>query len=742
MEMYNRSLIATTIVYLMTSVAPVQAQVTLEGIAHPEKSQEYVRPVPTVSWLPDGNLAYIETSKEAAPPQSINPVTGKRTSLLPLERIGKALVAAGVKEEDIESAMAGLMNPQISSTGEMMFIAASNDIYQISLKSFKATRLTNDDAAEAGLSISDNDSAIAYVKNNDLHLYDLKLRQERRLTEGGSATQWNGGVSEVGNLQGATGYTWAPGSQKLVYFAVDTSKSLTTPVMNYFTNPATVNHERALIYVGMRGHEMKLFEVTTDGKRTELSMPYDSQKLFVFVEGSFSAGGEGGAFTFDKDNNLIVQYTGRGQRWIELVRYKNGVPERLLREDKGAWQNGRQLPTFLPDGGFLWASDTNGQRHVYRYDSNGKQLNAVTKGNLMVWNIHGHDPKTNRVLFSARPGEGPFNMQGYAVGLDGEGQTLLTSGKGTHNIAWNDDFSAYLDTYSSLQEPPVVALFDTKGKETRRLFEATPKEKQVQDIVDMRFQKVKARDGTELEGMLILPKNFDPTKKYPILHFIYGFSANEVYSGNATVNDSYTHSDGQLYGDFLSFIASQGYVVWTMDSRAATGKSATESWKFFKRSLELELQDQQDGLAWLATQPWADMSRVGIHGWSTGGTMVQYFLTHSKSYKIGIAGAPAEWTMAGYDEIHMGTLEENAEGYERQSIIKALPNMHGKMMIVHGTSDINCPIHNTMVVMKRLQQLEKPHEALIVPGMPHTPDNPEDAWTVFNGMWSFLKREL
>jgi dipeptidyl-peptidase-4 len=223
---------------------------------------------------------------------------------------------------------------------------------------------------------------------------------------------------------------------------------------------------------------------------------------------------------------------------------------------------------------------------------------------------------------------------------------------------------------------------------------------------------VKTRDGFEMEAMLVKPVNFDPSKRYPVMMF--------VYSGPhaQTVHNAW----GGTAGMFHQLLAQRGVVVWSCDNRSSSGKGAVSAWECYQRLGESELADIEDSLAWLKSQPWIDGDRIGITGWSYGGFMSCYALTHSKSFALGVAGGSVtDWRL--YDSIYTERLmkvpKNNKSGYERTSVIPAAGELHGKLVLAHGQLDDNVHPQNTMLLAYALQKQNADFDLMLYPKSKH-----------------------
>jgi dipeptidyl-peptidase-4 len=234
--------------------------------------------------------------------------------------------------------------------------------------------------------------------------------------------------------------------------------------------------------------------------------------------------------------------------------------------------------------------------------------------------------------------------------------------------------------------------------------------------------------------MLILPPDFSPERRYPVFQEIYGGPR------APTVRNAFGR-----YNLWWHFLAQQGYVVWVCDNRSASNKGPASAYAAYKRLGQTELEDQLDGLAWLKQQGWADPNRVAIDGWSYGGFMSAYALTHSQAWKVGIVGAPVtDYRLYDsiYTERYMGLPKDNPAGYDGTSLMKTAKNLEGRMLLFHGTLDDNVHPQNSIQFIDALMKAGKDFEQVFLPGSGHGPRTPEQIWFRYRKTFDFLKKNL
>jgi len=298
------------------------------------------------------------------------------------------------------------------------------------------------------------------------------------------------------------------------------------------------------------------------------------------------------------DGKLLAEWQDRVQTWLDLRLYQdNGESQVVIHETSPAWTERLRFPQYLKDGSFIWESDRSGHRHLYHYDKNYQLSAAITKGDWDVRYVYGIDEQNNQVLFSANQ-HNPIGNDVYAINLDGTGQTRLTHENGSHFVRWNQDFSQFIDSWSSLQQTPKQALFTRDGTQLKLVDNhGLPATIRQLKLAKMTQQQIMTRDGFAMESLLFLPSDFDPKKKYPVYQHLYaGPMAPQV-------------TDRWNANLWHHFLAQQGYIVWVLDNRSASNKGVQSAWPIHRKLGQLELEDQLDGLEWLknkAGQTWTE----------------------------------------------------------------------------------------------------------------------------------------
>ncbi len=339
----------------------------------------------------------------------------------------------------------------------------------------------------------------------------------------------------------------------------------------------------------------------------------------------------------------------------------------MFREQRETWVGVLDEPKWLKDGSFLWLSERTGWRHIYHYASDGSLIRPVTEGAWEVRTLIGIDEPNGFAYFTGSKDCNIAN-QTYRIRIDGTGLHRLTETDGTHRSIFNPAFTHFIDYWSDVNTPPQVRLHASDGRQERAVVENRIDVLSEYDLCRPQFMQVQARDGFVMEAMMIRPADFDSARRYPVLSYTYSGpqhpSVVDAWGGEKTM--------------WHQMLAQMGYIVWICDNRTASGKGVESAWPMYRNAGELELRDLEDGIAWLREQPYVDAGRSGLWGWSYGGFMTSYALTHSTTFKIGIVGAPVtDWRNYDsiYTERYMATPQNNPEGYDKASVVKAAANL-------------------------------------------------------------------
>ena len=539
---------------------------------------------------------------------------------------------------------------------------------------------------------------VSFVRGNDLVVFDVAAKKEWRVTTDGGPERFHGYLDwvyqeEVYGRGDFQGHWWSPKGARCAFLSLDES-----PVKDYtlvdHVPKGYLDEERSVTVdvanYPKAGDPNPIATLSIADAKTQKVVAVDLAafpKDLLVVRVDWTPDGA----------TLLVTLQDRIQTWAKLLAVDptTGQGTVWIDETSDTWVDRPEAPRWLEDGSFLWLSARSGYAHYYRYDAKGKLRNAVTSGKGQVRGIERIDEKRGLLWFEASL-DGAVERNVYRVGLDGKGQTRLTQGAGTHQVEFDADASLFLDRWSAMSQPPVMRLCSgDDGKVLRELWKAGKGDASKYAFAEKQRVTIAARDGFPLDASLMLPTEFDASKTYPV--FLPTYSGPDT----PTVRDSWSHST------FHQFLCQQGFIVLQVNVRSASGIGRAESGTCYRQLGKQELADLEDAVDFVCAKHRGDPKRVAIQGWSYGGFMSAYALTHSKKFALGLAGAGVyDWRLYDtiYTERYMRTPQENKAGYDATSVIKNAKDLHGHLVMVHGTMDDNVHVQNAIQLAWELQK--------------------------------------
>src|SRR5579862_6230761 len=590
-----------------------------------------------------------------------------------------------------------------SHTGKELLIATGGDLFILHVDSGKWDQLTATAEAERDPKLSPDDRYVSFRKGHDLYALEIATRIVTRLTTDGSDTVWNAELDWVypEGLELGTAHWWSPDSKRIAYLQFDVSREPLFPQVDLLGTRAKLEPER-FPQPGDPNADVRVGIVPVGGGSTRwMDLGETRGHLIARLDWT------------PESHAVAVQRLNRVQNQLDLMLAdaETGTARTLLHEDDPYWINVADDFRFLTGSQrFLWASERSGFRHIYMYSRDGKLLNPVTSGDWEVTGIAGVDESAGELYYTSTE-ESPLERHLYATQLDGSGPRRLTQAKGTHAISMSPTTEFYLDSHSSSTSPPQKTLYSKNAAQVAVFHEADRSQIETYDLLPAEIVKLKAADGETLYGRLIKPAGFNPGKKYPVIVMIYGGPNVQ------TVRDSWSGAN------FDQALAHRGFIIWELDNHGSSGRGHKWESAIFRNMGEHELEDQLIGVRYLESLKFADTSRMGIHGWSYGGYMTLYTLTHApKSFAAGIAGAPVtNWRNYDsiYTERYMGLPDENADGYERSSPANKANDITAKLLLIHNTEDDNVHFQNTMQMIVALERAGKHFDLMVYPQKQH-----------------------
>jgi len=370
----------------------------------------------------------------------------------------------------------------------------------------------------------------------------------------------------------------------------------------------------------------------------------------------------------------------------------------------------------FPEGSrdFFWISDRDGYNHLYRYSYDGELLNQVTDGEWVVTRVEGIDAETRTIYYTGTE-ESPLQRHLYAIDFDGGNKRRLTGVAGKHAIDMSPSTDYYIDTWSSSSRPQQVELWSTQGG--GELLATLEDNAEVEAYVSARAYSptelfsFTTSDGVELDGSMIKPPDFDPSRPHPVLLSIYGGP------GSQQVYDEWASNGWHQY------LAQQGYIVVGLNNRGSGNYGRDFMEVVYEVLGEWEAKDFAEVGRWLASQPWVDGDRMAIQGTSYGGFMaISTLMRHPRLFKLGIANSPAtDWRLYDtiYTERYMGLLAENPDGYQGSSTLNWVQSLEDHLLLIHSGMDENVQPQHTMQLLTALAKTGKDADLRFFPPGAH-----------------------
>ena len=693
-----------------------QKQLTNDDIFDPVKRVNFSGTTPNIRWLKDGThylLANDPPNHDLPRLQKVNAATGEAVAFFDAAKMQAALTAIpGITPQDARQ-LSNRGSYQLNPAENAVLLNFANDLFYYELASDKATRLTNNPEDEVGETFSPDGRMVGFVRSNNIYVLDLSSGRERRLTTDGSPQVLNGRLDWVyqeelygrGNFEA---YWWSPDSSMITYLRIDEHPVPAFTVVDHIPYDQKLEvtpYPKA----GDPNPIVQLGVINASGGATRWIDTYKYQPSDLLIV----------RVTWTPDSKKVAyQAQNREQTFLDLnfADPRDGKSATIVHETSKAWVAVLDNPNWLRDGSFLWQSERTGWQHLYHYAADGKLLRQVTDGKWEIRSLDGVDEDKGLVYFSATE-HSHIAPQEYRIKVDGTGLTRLTQTEGSHRVDLSPADNYFVDKWSDVNTPTQTRLYDADGKLIRVISENKVDALKDYKLGTTELLQVETGDGFLMEAMMIKPPDFDSHKKYPVMTFTYS-GPNAPQVRNAWGSTTYM---------WHQLLAQKGYIIWICDNRTASSKGVESSWPVYKNFGELELRDLEDGLTWLKNQPYVDGSRIGMWGWSYGGFMTSYALTHSQTFKLGIAGGPVtDWRNYDsiYTERYMQTPQHNEEGYKKSSPVTAAKDLHGKLLLIHGAIDDNVHIANTIQFVYELQKAGKQFQLMVYPKSRHGVTDP------------------
>ena len=629
-------------------------------------------------WIPNTHN-YVYYTDRITKMVSANATDNKVKTVLSLDEINKSL---GTTLKSL-SGITWIDTNTILVTEETKF-------FSFSLATKTGTKIQETPKTAENPTFDSTKQNLAFTEKNNLYFLN-KNKEKIAITNETNEAIVSGQFFARSEFGISNGIFWSPKSNFLAFYQKDQTEVADYPLLDINETPGKLVSIKYPM-IGQKSEKPRVGIYNLASQKTVYISPRGNQDDYLTNL----------SWTPDEKQVLIAELN-RGQNDMSLNVYdaQTGAFVRtILNEKNDKWVE-PEHPAFFPSNksdNLVWISEKEGFNNLYYYSIEGKLIKQLTQNKFPVREIIGSNAAGTEIYFKST-GENPTNMLAYKVDLKGK-QTLITKEQGVHNCIPNFDGSYFFDEYSNHSTPSVSLLYN-KNLKAKTLLESNNKYADYQ-MGTADIKTIKSADGTtDLYTRLIKPSNFDPTKKYPVLVYLYGGPHAQM------ITNSYL--DGANL--WMYWMAEQGYLVFTLDNRGSDNRGFAFESVIHGRLGVNEIDDQMKGVDYLKSLPYVDGNRLAIHGWSFGGFMTTSIMLRKPDvFKVGVAGGPVtDWKYyeVMYGERYMDTPAENQKGFDEASTLNYVNNLKGKLLLIHGTSDDTVVMQNNFALIKKFIEAEK-----------------------------------
>ncbi|MBT8317002.1 MAG: prolyl oligopeptidase family serine peptidase [Lutibacter sp.] len=508
--------------------------------------------------------------------------------------------------------------------------------------------------------------------------------------------------SEFGIVKGTF---WSPEGNFLAFYQKDESNVTNYPLVDITTYPASLNNikypmagqesEKAKIGIyNLKNNTTSYLNIDTSDEHYLTNLSWTPDEKYVLVA------------EINRDQNHV---------WFNKYNIETGEKvNTLFEETNSKWTEPEYDAVFLPNSNtnFLWLSERDGFMNIYEYTTEGKLVKQLTNFNWVVTGIIGFDVKGKHVFISGT-GKDARESHTFKVNLKSGKYDQITKQEGTHSTLINSFGDYFIDSYSSLNIPKNIKIGAIKNGKSTTILEAENPLKEY-NLGSTEFLTLKGVDGTDLYAKITKPANFDPTKKYPVLVYVYGGPHAQL------VTNSW------LGGSSLwmpAFATLENYIVFTLDNRGSAHRGFAFESVIHRNLGDAEIEDQLTGIDYLKSLDYVDESRIAVNGWSYGGFMTTSLMLRNPGvFTTAVAGGPVtDWKYyeVMYGERYMDTPQENPEGYKKAKVHNYISNLDGKMLLIHGSVDPTVVPQHSMTLLQEAVKQKVQVDFFTYPMHPH-----------------------
>ena len=612
-----------------------------------------------------------------------------------------------------EGAYVPVLSWSLSKDGSMMLIQSQRDriwrhsntgtYYILDIGQRSLAKVGDKNDMLRNVKISPDNRWLSYIReDNNLYAYNIKRKREKKLTRTGSETILNGHYGWVyeEELSGFDGYRWSPDSKYIAYVEEDQSQvgrftmidelQLYPDVQEVFYPKAgSTNPKIRIAVINVQGGGKKFIKIDSEA---DVYYPwfewYDSQVLWI----------------------MRLERLQKKWQMIYADVVSSKTIEGITETDKNGWVELHETSKILKNGLFIHISERDGYQHIYLERPNGRFTVPVTSGQWEVKEIVHVDEKRELIYFTSNK-RSVLENHLYRVRFDGTGMKILTPESGVHRVSMHPNGKNFIDSYSSIDQPPVIKYRNSDGSLVRVLGETDLSKFDLNEISKPSIVRFVADDNkTVLNGIVTLPQDYKKGKKYPLLVYGYGMPGTQIVYN-------------RWQAGFQQFLAKEGYVVFSMDSRGMSGRGRDFKNLSYGDMANYLAKDQATGVRWLIDQGYVNEDKIGAWGWSGGGYFTCLMLTkNSDLFSVGVGVAPVtDFRLydTAYTERYMGLPQDNQSGYDSTSTMSYVDRLRGKLLLMHGTNDDNVHSQNTTKFVEACIRADKPIDVMYYPTRNH-----------------------
>ncbi len=601
---------------------------------------------------------------------------------------------------------------QNTAKGLVVRISYKNYIFDFSPDNKKINNLYTFNHEDENTDYNPQKECYAFTQGNGLYLLTKNGKRiciakdsDKNISYGSNYIYRN----EFGQKKGTF---WSPQGNALAFYRMDESNVAEYPIVNISTNIIAQSHPIKYPMAGQKSHTTSIGIYRPETNETIYLKTGAPEERYLTN------------LTWSPDEKEIyLQELNRQQDTCRLVAYSSETGERLriLFTETHAKYTEPEFPlTFIPGKSdqFLLLSRRDGYRHIYLYNTSGKLIRQLTQGPWEVTSIYIPDNKKNTVYIGSTESS-PLETNFYVVNITNGKRTPLTTEHGVHKIIADTSGQYIIDQYSNHNTPLIQQFIDTKSGKKHKIFSAEDPYKNY-NYPQIETGTIKANDdSTDLYFRMVKPLNFDPNHKYPVIVYVYGGPHAQM------IKNSWKWD----VRGFDIYMAQKGYIVFTLDNRGSANRGLEFENITHRQLGKIESEDQITGIEFLKKQPFVDTDRIGVHGWSFGGFMTTYLLTHyPQIFKTGVAGGPViDWSFYEimYGERYMGTPQNNPEGYKNSNLNNFSKNLKGRLLLIHGDEDPVVVWQNSLSFLKSCIKNRTYPDYFVYPGHVHNVIGPD-----------------